>query len=557
MAGLLCGCSPSVEKRAGAEYVGAAQKVSAAERAFNAADYSEALALCQEARSDVDSIVGKYPESAIALKVVTDASTRIGPCSYSDLISKVLPELEVYANPTMRNADLCWAIVVNNGSDAALYRFAVLLADNVKMLEISDAELREMETLCISRIKDPKVKSSIIEHLAGRRAAAEVAAQAPKPAQKAASARVSKIGDVKMFIESAKSDASLVSYELRAIDSLREKAKLAVSADPQVRAEFIKILETAYANIFKISTDSVKEKALSNIAVAFSDAGDVVKAIDIAKTLKDPQLFEKVFDAIGSKAGEGKNYVSALGLAAYLKNPEARDSFLSELSGGVARQGLFAEAVEIAKAIVSVPVRNAALAVCARDAFAAGNGAGAVSAVSAMDASSLAFLPVLNADVSKLSGSDAALADALRLADLAKKIMPFSKPLAAALNGLARSRIESSSDFANWGAPSSAICANYIAMDMGKEAAAFIVENIRNYCGANTVSDLCAAAVSLSKTDHTAAERTFAVASEICAQKKELSDGVFEIAYMMWKADIPRDKRAKVLAAFLPKFNKQ
>jgi len=61
LACLLCACAESNEKSASRSYVKAAQKVSAAQAAFDSADYTTALELCNQARADVEKIILKRP----------------------------------------------------------------------------------------------------------------------------------------------------------------------------------------------------------------------------------------------------------------------------------------------------------------------------------------------------------------------------------------------------------------------------------------------------------------------------------------------------------------
>ena len=92
-AAFVSACSASSEKSANREYVVASANVERAEKAFAEADYKTAKALCDAAVASVRKIVEKYPESTIALKVMTDSDTRIGPVAYFDLVSKIIPKL--------------------------------------------------------------------------------------------------------------------------------------------------------------------------------------------------------------------------------------------------------------------------------------------------------------------------------------------------------------------------------------------------------------------------------------------------------------------------------
>lgn len=114
-AAFVSACSASSEKGANREYVGASANVERAEKAFAEADYKTAKALCDNAVASVRKIVEKYPESTIALKVMTDSDTRIGPVAYFDLVSKIIPKLGLLYNPNLAEVGIAWPVVVNGG----------------------------------------------------------------------------------------------------------------------------------------------------------------------------------------------------------------------------------------------------------------------------------------------------------------------------------------------------------------------------------------------------------------------------------------------------------
>ena len=100
-AAFVSACSASSEKGANREYVGASANVERAAKAFGEADYKTAKNLCDDAVASVRKIVERYPESTIALKVMTDSATRIGPVAYSEVLSKIIPKLALLYNPNL------------------------------------------------------------------------------------------------------------------------------------------------------------------------------------------------------------------------------------------------------------------------------------------------------------------------------------------------------------------------------------------------------------------------------------------------------------------------
>ena len=404
---LYSGCSASSDSNAGAEYVKASQKLMEAESAFMKANYSGALELARSSQSAIDGILKKYPDSSVALRLMSDPNVMVASCPYRDLKTKLIPRLELMADPLMKPVSIAWALAVgksHTGCSGRIAAFALELAKYRQELGISPEEFQKMEALCVYKIPDYAQKSALISSLEGIKAPAPAPASAKQeqPNLKATlvlAPAAAKINNTEDFLASSRSDASLVSYELRAVDSLKKKAPIAGASGGEVQKAFFKILEEARGNILKISTESMRESALSNIAVAFADAGDVVEAVRIAQSLKNHELFESVFNAIADRAGSGKNYISAMGLAERLKNQKAKDEFLSRMAAGLAKQGLFRESIEISKRIKSVYSRNEALAVAAKCAMAKGKNDIVLSAVSLIDIGDLSFLKTFDSSL--------------------------------------------------------------------------------------------------------------------------------------------------------------
>lgn len=337
-------CADSPEKNAGREYVNAARKVAKAEKAFAAADYKAALELCETARSEVERVVDKYPESAIALKVMTDESTLVGPCKYSELSGRIIPLLKTFENPALADAELAWAIAMSNADaarrDDALAELAEAVAASPKIPADKASKIR---AAIVSNIKSPELRGRL-------NAAKQPAQQAAKPKADApaASPQTRKIADAAAFLKAASTNASLVAYDVRTIDNLREKAKSAAFADNAVKREFVKILTSAQNNIEKISAKNRREKAFGGIAAAFANFGDDARAIETAKKISDPETFAAAFAEIADVVGRGKNSAAAAALQGtpcklggkgrVLRKALARNRGAGQLCGGAGKR---------------------------------------------------------------------------------------------------------------------------------------------------------------------------------------------------------------------------
>lgn len=450
LATLVSACSASSEKDANREYVNAAKKVASAAKSFDEADYSSADKLCREAFASVQTIIEKYPDSSIALKVVTDRDLRIGPCTYVDLSERIIPSLDKYSLEVFEPAGLAWSIAVSQKDEASRDLALDTLAQKILSAKptdrISVERLSDMCNACVLEIKSAPLKSRILAERAASSDDPGEKSSAPDMKsmmlmQKTAPAPVEKIADEAAFLAKAGSDAKLVAYELRAVSNLREMALQAKTATPKTAEEFKKSLDLALENIMKISSVKARETALADMAAAYANLGDISKSVEIAKGLDNPEIFSSVFQNIAEQASKAKNYTAAIGLASKIPNEGEKSAFLCALAAGVAEQGLFAEAVEISKMLKDVPSRNLANANIAKQAFAAGNGKVFIEAISRIDVSDLSALDVFNVDVEGFESS--AAKDSMRLATLASVAVSEDRDIAEALNNLAIEAINS------------------------------------------------------------------------------------------------------------------
>ncbi len=540
---VLAACSAPSE-RAGAEYVKASRKLMDAESEFARARYVEALNLARSARDGLKGILKNYPSSPVALRLVSDPGIAVASYPYGGLESKLLPKLELAADPLMKPVSVAWALAVwkSEGRADRIALFASLLAENRAELKIPPRDFQKMEALCVENIPGYAEKSALVSRLEKTKnpPPAKGGETSPKTPPSASTAKIENAED---FLASAGSDASLVSYELRAVDSLVKKATLAGAAGGEIQKRFLEILERARGNVMKISAESVRETALSNLAAAFADAGGVAEAVDIARSLKDPRLFESVFNAVADRAGNGKNYVSALGLAERLKDGAAKDEFIFRVASGVANRGLFRESVEVGKRIKSVRIRNKAFAVAAKRAMEKGDREAVLGAVSPIDAGDLSFLDVFDFPAPGGFKENGASLRAYRLAVLSGILAPYGAELARAVNNLAVSACRKAEE--NFSEISRAVVSNFVKLGAAEDALDFITGNMPKIRPGAFVSQICSAAVEISKSDTAAAEKYFSTAAA-------MSDNSVEIAFAMLRARIPLERQVEILGARMP-----
>lgn len=546
LAVFVAACADSPEKNAGREYVNAARKVAKAEKAFAAADYKTALELCETARSEVERVVDKYPESAIALKVMTDDSTLVGPCKYSELSGRIIPLLKTFENPALADAELAWAIAMSNADaarrDAALAELAEAVAASPKIHADKASKIR---AAIVSNIKSPELRGRL-------NAAKQPAQQAAKlkASASAAAPQTRKIADTAAFLRAASTDASLVAYDVRTIDNLREKAKSAAFADNAVKREFVKILASAQNNIEKISAKNLREKALGGIAAAFANFGDDARAIETAKKISDPETFAAAFAEIADVVGRGKNSAAAAALAERLANSAERDAFFAKLSQGISARGNFAEAQANAAKISDISSRNLAYAACAKTAFDAGKPNDAAKLVAAIDVSNLDCLSVFDGgDEAGTYGAE--ILPAARLAKISSMLAGSNADFAEALNALAADRVRASGTekTAGYAALCGKIARNTADLGRPAEALKFLSGCLRDRdVSAALLGDLYYVA---EKSDAATAFKAYKLASDICAAAGR---GEITLALTVQLGGLKRAECAEILAPFLPKF---
>ncbi len=556
LACLLCACAESNEKSASRNYVKAAQKVSAAKAAFDTADYTTALELCNQARADVEKIILDYPETPVALKVVTDGSTRIGPCTYTELNSVVIPKLELFTDQKMYPVECVWAIAISQEKRDAAIRH---LAEKILESKNYESKKRDMILACAREISDATSKSVLVKLLndSNSQAPAKNEDSAPKKAQ--AVAPKLKIANEKMFLTQARSDAALVSYDMQAIENLRQKAEQAKDASDSLKAEFSKILQSAQNDILKISVADLREKAMATLALAFSNLGDESSAISIAQTLKTPEVFANVFNAIAKQASSGKNYTLAIALSARLPEGNTKNSFLVELSGGVANQGLGAEAVGIASTIKDKSALNRALADVAAISLAKQDKKTFELAVSKIDLDSqdVSWLGRFNSGGVKQAGATKAN-PALDFALLASALIEngADKKLCETVNNKALEACKAidKSEINMFSHASDVAARNMAAMGEVNGALKLVILNIDRSDPSVSFKTICDIAKQCAAKDKALAASAFRVAADLCPSLPGTNKYryVIDLAWTLQDSGLERAEAVKILKPFLP-----
>lgn len=555
------GCSPSPERVASSSYVKASLKVSEAVKAFNSADYACALKLCEEAKSQVENIISKYPETAIALKIVTDPTTRIGACNYTDLSDKIIPELVLYSNPQMAGYDLPWTVALANEDaairDEALFELVRNIVDSAGEKGLSDAE-NKMRVAVVAKISSAAKKS---EALAYKHSS--VSAETPKSesdplksSQKSLEIDPSKI-DIARFLTEAKTDSSLVSYDISSIGRLREKVPAALAIGGKTREMFAGYLAAAHANALKISVNNVRDTALSRMALTFADFGDSAAAIKALSDISNANPFFDTFKYVAEKVGNSKSYVSAMSLASRLQSETERDAFLAALASGVAEQGLFAESAALADKLRDTKAKNFAMAEILRISIEKKDSKGVANAASRMDFSSLEFLDQLAGDSFEKTSSDDEK-KARQLVCVAEKIGTFDKSSAlkfieCAVKLADNFDISKTALFSDISGKIAVCMAN---LGKASDALKYLNGNIYRSDIYESFKNICAVASALESKEEKL--RAFAVAANICDSLKDPSNpalracSAVSLACAVKKAGLERANEVSILAPFLP-----
>lgn len=558
-AAFVSACSASSEKGANREYVGASVNVERAAKAFGEADYKTAKNLCDDAVASVRKIVERYPESTIALKVMTDSATRIGPVAYSELVSKIIPKLALLYNPNLAEVGIAWPVVVNGGlSGGDVCVLAALVQAAAADGKISEEAQKRISAELAKSVSDVFDKSRIergdFSDFAARLgsqsdAAADIAKVLSPPRPKPAP-RAKKIADKKLFISEARTQAAMVAYDISAVPALRAKALSARADSPELFAEFVKILEGALENISKINAPQIRDKAYADMSVLFADVGMENKAIEVARKVAEARLFEGTFAKIASTAGNSENYMDAIALASRMPDGRQKNDFLSDLAAGIARRGYFEAAFSIAETIKDPASRDYSHARIAAAAF----GKNTKALARAASKVSLAYPEVLEkisptcsrlAKTSCQRSENLELYRAAALADFAYIAASADKALCEKINGAAIAELKDAREISP---VAIAIARNFAKAGNAAAAIDFVAENI--YRAASFPCDrLCALSAEVAKSNPQAAQKGFEIAAS-------LGEDAVILAWNVANSGLPLSSQVQILKPFLPQFGK-
>lgn len=558
-AAFVSACSASSEKGANREYVEASANVERAAKAFGEADYKTAKNLCDDAVASVRKIVERYPESTIALKVMTDSATRIGPVAYSELVSKIIPKLALLYNPNLAEVGIAWPVVVNGGlSGGDVCVLAALVQAAAADGKISEEAQKRISAELAKSVSDVFDKSRIergdFSDFAARLgsqsdAAADIAKVLSPPRPKPAP-RAKKIANKKLFISEARTQAAMVAYDISAVPALRAKALSARADSPELFAEFVKILEGALENISKINAPQIRDKAYADMSVLFADVGMENKAIEVARKVAEARLFEGTFAKIASTAGNSENYMDAIALASRMPDGRQKNDFLSDLAAGIARRGYFEAAFSIAETIKDPASRDYSHARIAAAAF----GKNTKALARAASKVSLAYPEVLEkisptcsrlAKTSCQRSENPELYRAAALADFAYIAASADKALCEKINGAAIAELKDAREISP---VAIAIARNFAKAGNAAAAIDFVAENI--YRAASFPCDrLCALSAEVAKSNPQAAKKGFEIAAS-------LGEDAVILAWNVANSGLPLSSQVQILKPFLPQFGK-
>ena len=362
----MCSCSDG-RASANAEYVFAAENLEKSFSDFAAGDFSAAAAAARKVEDDIRGIVKKYPDSDIALKIVSDPGLHLGDISYASFRKNILPRLVLAGDETFADFDVAWAVAVFAGDEAKV-AFANCLGEYPQALASAKnpSAFKKIGRDSGEKIFD-KILADIFPEEAANpgigakggapfyiRARAEVLnarrlfvlaqAQNPQPESSAGPAAESleapaaakrtplpPMPDSEKFLAQAQKDASMANYNLEASARLLQYSKF-VSPESAEFEQFSKCLSGALENAKKISSKKLRLGAVKNIVLAMSQIGCNAEAL--AELASNPDCAEMRGECLGAIAeslisrGDLDN---AEAVAERLEEPSARAVFFARI----------------------------------------------------------------------------------------------------------------------------------------------------------------------------------------------------------------------------------
>lgn len=534
-------CSASPDKSANREYVAASLEVSRAAQAYDAADYAAAKKLCDSAAAKVAKILSDYPESEIAVRIVSDPQLRLGGVEYQWFCKKLPEKLELLTDPKFGKLGLLWPVLVNANLRPDDVREAARFAKDQSRHAENDAQKAQYDSLVKSLSEICPAANSGVET---RTTSAAAAAQKPA-AEKEKTVEPKKIADKKFFLDDAKTKAAIVGYDISVVAKLAEMSRAAKADSDETFAEFKKLLDTARANIAKISNAHTRDSANSQLVEIYADAGLGGDAVEIAKSVSDPQLFESAFLKTADAAGKSENYMQAIALASRLPEGARKNEFLAKIAGAVAERGYFGAAGSVLDTVKDAHARElgyARLLLCAKTPMQKKSAASKISPENFEALAKISETLRGRADFDSGNPADRAAV----LADFAKVVFAADKQLADKTIALAVSTLPKGGDISECAVP---IAEYFAAVGEPEEGLNFVLENLFRLSKFPPES-ICSLSASVAKTDGKLAAEGFKAAAVHGTMNP------VKFAEYIVRSGLSSSAQIEVLKAFLPKFGR-
>lgn len=534
-------CSASPDKSANREYVAASLEVSRAAQAYDAADYAVAKKLCDSAAAKVAKILSDYPESEIAVRIVSDPQLRLGGVEYQWFCKKLPEKLGLLTDPKFGKLGLLWPVLVNANLRPDDVREAARFAKDQSRRAENDAQKAQYDSLVKSLSEICPAANSGVET---RTTSAAAAAQKPA-AEKEKTVEPKKIADKKFFLDDAKTKAAIVGYDISVVAKLAEMSRAAKADSDETFAEFKKLLDTARANIAKISNAHTRDSANSQLVEIYADAGLGGDAVEIAKSVSDPQLFESAFLKTADAAGKSENYMQAIALASRLPEGARKNEFLAKIAGAVAERGYFGAAGSVLDTVKDAHARElgyARLLLCAKTPMQKKSAASKISPENFEALAKISETLRGRTDFDSENPADRAAV----LADFAKIVSDADKQLADKTIALAVSTLPKGGDISECAVP---IAEYFAAVGEPEKGLNFVLENLFRLSKFPPES-ICALSASVAKTDGKLAAEGFKAAAVHGTMNP------VKFAEYIVRSGLPSSAQIEVLKAFLPKFGR-
>lgn len=351
-----CACCESFAGDSGAanaEYVKAASNLGRAAEAFSACDFSGALSFAEAADKSILKILEKYPESDIALKIVTDPDLRLGAFSYADLRGRILPSLRGAANPKMKPFDISWAVANASKDEKILEYFGVYLAHldyQVKSLKRktgADVPVKfnraEMLEEYFSRVENPAARLAIRKAISSAAVLEEGLGKSANPAEAQKSPAAKRPAPGARQMSDFEHNAIIAASNISATEKL-----LAFSEEFEPTKEQLKIIREsllkAFGNVDKISFLKLRNAALVNIAKTMANFGLAEDALLCTARISSREAAEDCMLVVARKMYGCGDYAAVLKIAESVSNPAIKEKIIEALIYNSLESGKIGEA---------------------------------------------------------------------------------------------------------------------------------------------------------------------------------------------------------------------